>query len=59
MKRAAEASALAERAWLLRAHAASEGAAAGGADAKKLLEVSRGEAAADPRKGALVLQQQV
>eukprot|EP00903_Cladosiphon_okamuranus_P014428 g13389.t1 len=59
VKTAAEAAALAERAWLFRAYSAAEGAAAGGAEAKKLLETLHSETTGNARRAALLLQQQV
>lgn len=58
IKAATEASVLADHAWLFLARAAAEGAAAGGTDAKKLLENAHADAAKDARKGALLLLQQ-
>lgn len=59
VKAASDASDLADCAWLLLARAAGEGAAVGGAEAKKLLEASQAEASKDPRRGAVLLLQQV
>lgn len=59
MKASTEASLLADRVWLLLAKASADGAAAGGAEAKKLVENCRAEIAGDPGRGALLLLQQV
>lgn len=58
VKAASDASDLADRAWLLLAHAAAGSAAEGGIEAKKLLETTQAQAAQDPRRGALLLLQQ-
>lgn len=54
-----DASGLSDRAWLFLARAAADGAAAGDVDSKKVLEMSQAEAVKIPRKGALLLLQQV
>ncbi|CAM9269015.1 unnamed protein product [Scytosiphon promiscuus] len=58
-KTAAEAAALAERAWMFQAYSAAQGAAAGGSDATKVLEMLRSQASGDARLEALLLQQEV
>lgn len=59
MKASTEASLLADRTWLLLAKASADGAAAGGAEAKKLVDSCRVDISRDPGRGALLILQQV